>query len=182
MNPTTASVFLNRIKRVCLLDATVYHDARHSFLPAFLIVLLVALSHGAGAIIRANINHWDPLESFVFGVQGEIIFWLVQSVVYYAVAKWLLHHPARLVEILSSVGYAIFPGVLVFFASVLQIISLSVPLLIILAIYRLATCTLALHQLFRIKLPGAFLLVALGSAIGFFCLGAVIRLMEAVMN
>lgn len=178
MIKTEVSLFFSRIKRVCLFDSRVYSDTRNALFSAFIIVLLVALSHGIGGMIRARINNWDPRESFVFGFQGEIAFWLVQSIVFFLIAKLLLHKPIKLREILSSTGYAIFPGVLVILASLLQGVALSVPMLILLAIYRLATCTAALYQLLNIKLLSAILMVVAGSVTGFLSLGLLIKLTE----
>lgn len=181
MNPIPNSIF-HKIRRVCLLDAKVYQETRQSLLAAFFIVLLVAISHGIGGIIRANINHWDPTESFVFGVQGELVFWLVQSLVYYLAAKLVLRRPARLTELLSAIGFAIFPGILVFGVAYLQLVDLSVPVLILLAVYRLVTCTLALQQVLALKTAGAAILALTGTAIAFFSLGLSIRVMEGMMN
>lgn len=182
MNNTATSIFFERIKRVCILDSSVYQDTRNSLISASLIVLLVALSHGIGGIIRARINNWEPQESFVFAIQGEIVFWLVQSLIYFIIAKLLLHKSIKLTEVLSSIGYAIFPGILVIAASLLQLIELSVPMLIILAIYRLATCTVALYQLLNLKLLSAFIIVIIGSVIGFLSLGYIIKLTDALIT
>lgn len=182
MSKTATSIFFERIKRVCIFDPGVYLDVRHSFFSASFIVLLVALSHGIGGIIRAKINNWDAKESFVFAVQGEIVFWVVQSLVYFTVAKLLFHKPVKLAEVLSSIGYAIFPGILIIAASLLPLIELSIPLLIILAVYRLATCTVALQQLLNLKPFVAFMLVVLGSGTGFLCLGFFIKLSNAMVN
>lgn len=181
MSKTATSIFFERIKRVCIFDSGVYLDVRNSFFSAFFIVLLVALSHGIGGIIRTRINNWDARESFVFAVQGEIIFWVVQSFVYFILAKLLFHKPLKLAEILSSIGYAIFPGILIIAASLLQLIELSVPMLITLAVYRLATCTVALHQILKLKPLGAFMLVIVGSGAGFICLGFFIKLSNAFL-
>lgn len=167
---------------MCIFDSGIYRDTRNSLLSASFIVLLVALSHGIGGIIRARINNWEPRESFIFGLQGEIVFWLVQSFIYFIIAKRLLHKHIKLTEVLSSVGYSIFPGILIIIASLLQLIELSVPMLVILAIYRVATCTVALNQLLNVKLLTAFVMVVAGSIIGFLSLGYIIKLTDALIT
>lgn len=182
MNKTVTTIFFERIKRVCIFDSSVYQDTRNSLPSASFIVLLVALSHGIGGIIRAKINNWEPHESFVFAFQGEIVFWLVQSLIYFTLAKLLFHKNIKLAEVLTSVGYAIFPGVLVIIASLLQLIELSAPTLIILGIYRMATCIVALHQLLNLRLLSAFIMVVVGSVIGFLSLGYIIKLTDALIT
>ena len=112
----------------------------------------------------------------------QIVFWVVQSLVYFTVAKLLFHKPVKLAEVLSSIGYAIFPGILIIAASLLPLIELSIPMLIILAVYRLATCTVALQQLLNLKPFVAFMLVIVGSGTGFLCLGFFIKLSNALVN
>jgi hypothetical protein len=182
MYKTDISIFLNRIRRVCLLDSDVYHGAAQSFLSAIIIVLLVAFSHGVGGVIRANFNRWNTLESFVFGFQGEILFWLIQSLVYYAIAKWIISIPVKLKEVFSIVGFAIAPGFFVLVAAILQPFEMTIPLLIILVVYRLLTCTLALQKLLRLKLLNAIIIVIVDTAVGFFSLGFGIRLTEALIK
>lgn len=182
MNKTNIAIFLHKLQRVSVLDSSVYQDTRKSFLSAIAIVLLVAFSHGVAGVIRAKLNHWNPVESFIVGIQGEIFFWLTQSLLYYAVAKWVLKKSVHPKEIFSAVGYAIFPGILIVIAALLQSIEMSVPFLIILAVYRLATCTIALRQILMLKSFTAMVIVIMGSVIGFTSLGFGIRLTEALLK
>lgn len=181
MKKSRVVLFIDHVRRVSLLDVKVYEVIGKSFVSALIIVLLVGLSHGLGGVIRANFNQWNALESFIVGLQGEILFWFTQSLVYYAAARWLLKKPVLLKELLSVIGYAIFPGILVIIAALLEPAALTIPMLIILAIYRLITCTLALKQLLLLKLHAAILLAICGTSIGFFSLGFGIRLTEAIL-
>lgn len=181
MKKSRVAVFIDNVQRVSLLDEGVYQVIGKSFLSALIIVLMVALSHGIGGVIRANFNQWNALESFIVGLQGEVLFWFTQSLVYYVAARWLLKKTVPLKEVLSVIGYAIFPGILVILAALLEPTALTIPFLILIAIYRLITCTLALKQLFVLKLHAAILLAVCGTALGFFSLGFGIRLTEAIL-
>ena len=182
MKKSRVVLFIDHVRRVSLLDANVYQVIGKSFVSAVIIVLLVGLSHGLGGVIRANFNQWNALESFIVGLQGEILFWFTQSLLYYAAARWLLNKQVPLMEVLTVIGYAIFPGVLVIIAVLLEPAALTIPFLILIAIYRLITCTLALKQLLLVKLHTAILLAICGTAFSFFSLGFGIRLTEAILK
>ncbi len=181
MVKTTAKSFINNIIKILVLDSAVYRQVKDSILSATLIVLFVAFSHGIAGIIRAKINHWNSFESFVFGIEGEVVFWLSSSVIYYIIGVGILRRRVKLIEILSSIGYSIFPGVLIIVAALLQLIDLSIPMLIVISIYRFTTSIKALRQTMGLKLITAAILVLVGAAIGFVSLAIGTRISEWIL-
>ncbi len=171
------------IIKVCTFHSKVYSEVKNSILTAVFIVFFIALSHGIAGIIRNKINQWhNPLEPFVIGFQGEIFFWLISSLVYYLIGVRMLLRTTKFTEVLSSIGFSIIPGLLIIAAAFLQLIHLSIPMLIVILIYRFITGTKALRQILQIEFLKAALLFLVGGAVAFFSLALGTRIVEYLLN
>jgi hypothetical protein len=119
---------------------------------ALLIVLLAAAAHGVADVIRAIAFGWDPATSWVFGVQGEVVFWFLGSTAASVVGRVFQTTP-RFWELLRSWGFAAAPAPFIIIASFVSVFSTRAGLvaLLIVGAWRLAATYTATREALNLK-------------------------------
>lgn len=172
--------FFTNIAGVLLFKSSSFIEVRRSLASAVVIVLLVACSHAVAGYFRAKNNGWDPIESVIFALQGEILFWLVLSFVCFLSGVIFRSNVIKFIDLLASLGYAIVPGILIILTSISR--SIEIPLLVFILLYRILTSTIAVHQLMNLKKIKALIIVLIGHFLGYLCLGLGIRFTELLIK
>lgn len=162
----------SRVVRAARLESSIYREVRHdrsATSQSLLLVGLVALAHGVGGIIRALAFGWSPVEGILFGLQGELIFFFVASMVIYLLGRVGLGVTATYTEVMRPFAFSVVPGYLIVVASIVSALrpgAEAVVLPVILA-WRLAAGFVAVRQTMGLgKLSSAILLLA-GVFLGF---------------
>lgn len=113
------------------------------------IVGVVAVSHGVGAILRSpSQGYTEPvLLTFLFGFVGEILLWLGTSASIHLGAHVLSRQPGSFGDVARPLGFAAAPGVGVVVAGALSGTGRSaVPILVVMAIWRVAASFVAVRS------------------------------------
>ena len=151
--------------RAARLDGALYDEAKADTTatgPALGIVVLVALAHGVGGIVRAVAFERDsPTKSFLIGAQGEIVFWLGSSLAIYLLGRYLLGSTATYGQVLRPLGLAAVPGLLILVAALASLVGAQGVVFAVLVPWRLATSYVAVDRALgvgRVKSAVALLL------------------------
>jgi hypothetical protein len=144
---------LNRVIRAARLDVSLYREVRDDVTAtkqALAVVALVAIAHGAAGMIRTVSFGWgDPVIGSLFGVLGEISFFLGASLVIYLLGKFVFGAKATYAQVLRPFGFSVVPGLLIVIAalaSLPEIFGDQAPVLILLIAWRLAAGYVAVWQ------------------------------------
>jgi hypothetical protein len=151
------------------------NDSR-SWVTAMVVVGVVAVSHGYGAVLRAPSQPYSEpsLNSFLFGFQGEILLWLGMSAFIFGVARVLLEHAVSFGQVARPLGVAALPGVGIVVAGALSGRGHSaLPILLLLAVWRLAASFVAVkHGLATTsRTASVYLIVGIVGGVGVMAVG-----------
>jgi hypothetical protein len=172
--------FLYRLIQVLRLEAGAYAAVREdpgTWVQSLAIVLIVALAHGGGALLRAPSQGGPeaPLFTFFFGFQGEILLWLGMSGSLWLVSRLLRQRTAGFGQIARPLGFSLAPGAGVLLAGALSAAgpSATVPVLAGLGAWRLAASYQAIREGLVLSRHGAsaYLLTGLVAGIGLMAAG-----------
>ena len=164
--------------RAARLDASLY--AQVSADPtatgrAIGVVVLVALAHGVGGIIRALAFERDPpMESFLIGVQGEILFWMVAASVAYLLGRYVLGARATCGQVLRPFGLANAPGLLILIAALTSLLDGGAQVLVfaVLVPWGLAADYVAVRQSLGLGRAKSVLVLVVSVVCGLVSVGA----------
>ncbi len=163
--------------RAARLDRELYAEAKEdatATVRALWVVALVALAHGVGGIIRAVAFERDPpIESFIIGVQGELVFWAVAASVVYLVGRHVLGGTATYVEVLRPFGFASVPGLLIVIAALASLLGNGAQIFVfaVLVPWRLATSFVAVRQALGLGWVKSTITLLAGSVCGLLVVG-----------
>ena len=174
--------------RAVRLDGDLYSEVRADATAttrSLAVVLLVALAHGVGGIIRSIAFGRDPiLESFLVGVQGEIVFWVVAGAVIYLVGRYVLGGRGTYGQVIRPLGFAVAPGLLIVVAALASLVG-SVPRVLalgVLAGWRLVASFVAVRQALGLNRVKSTITLLAGTICGLAMVGGSIATMLTVFG
>lgn len=141
-----------RLAGALLLKSAPYEMLKNdpqSWRESVLVVSVVALSHGVGAILRSRSQGYaEPaLFTFLFGFVGEILLWFGMSASIYLAARVLSLRSVSFGSLARPLGFAAAPGIGVVVAGALSGAGRSaVPLLVVMGTWRLAASFVAVRS------------------------------------
>jgi hypothetical protein len=171
-------VLFSDLIRAARLDGSLYAQVKADTTAtarALLVVGLVALAHGVGGIIRAIAFGRDPPgESFLIGVQGELVFWAVATSAVYLLGSYVFGTTATYGQVLRPFSFAGVPGLLILVAALASLLGGGAQMLAfaVLVPWRLAASYVAVRQALGLgRTKSAFVLLG-GVACGLVSVGA----------
>ncbi len=179
----TRSGLAGRIVRAARLDPALYSEVREdgrATAQAAAVVVLVALAHGLGGAIRALLLGWSPVEGFIVGPVGELLFWVAASLVIHLVGKYVFRGAATYGQVARPFGFAAAPGLLILVAASASDIGGERLLLPIVFLWRLAAGYVAVRAAFGLSLVKTAVTLLAGVAAGLLAVGLGIRLLVAL--
>ncbi len=180
---STRSGLPGRMVRASRLDPTLYGEVREDAstgAQAAAVVALVALAHGVGGVIRAITLGWSPVEGFVLGPAGELLFWVAASVAIYLVGRYAFRGAATYGQVARPFGFAAAPGVLILLAASASGLGGERLLLPVIFLWRLAAGYVAVRAAFSLSRVKTAVTLLAGVATGLLAVGLGIRLLVAL--
>ncbi len=177
------SGLLGRIFRAARLDPALYAEVREdasSGAQATAVVLLVALAHGAGGVMRALLLGWSPVEGFILGPVGELLFWVAASVTIYLVGRYALGGTATYREVARPFGFAAAPGLLILVAASASGAGGETLLLPVIFLWRLAAGFVAVRAAFGLGPVRTTVTLLAGVVAGALAVGVILRLLVSL--
>ena len=171
-------MLLSELIRAALLDGSLYAQVKadaKATARALGVVGIVALAHGVGGIVRAVAFGRDPpVESFLIGVQGEILFWVVAASAVYLLGRHVFGAPATYGQVLRPFGFAGVPGLLILVAALASLLGggAQVVVFAVLVPWRLAAGYVAVRQALGLGRAKSALVLLVGVACGLVSVGA----------
>ena len=170
--PSSSGIW-SRLGRVLRLEGAVFAELREtpkSWGQSLSVVLAVALAHGIGAVLRAPSQGGSeaPLMTFLFGFQGEILLWLFMSGALWLSGRWLFSRSLSWGSVARPLGFAFAPGAGVLIAGALSGLGadVTVPILAVLGVWRVAASYQAVRQALQLPRAAAAGILLLGLAVG----------------
>lgn len=160
---------INRMVRAARLDSGLYAEVtadRTATGQALTVVALVALAHGLGGVIRGAYFGWNPASGSLFGVLGEISFFVVASFVIYLVARYMSGATISYSQVLRPFGFSVVPGLLILIAALASLIGAGAPVFAVLIAWRLAAGFVAVRQASGVSVAKSALALLVGVASG----------------
>lgn len=139
----------HRLAGALLLKPATYEllrDDPHAWRESALVVTVVALSHGLGAILRSpSQGYTEPvLFTFLFGFVGEILLWFGTSASIYLGVRARSPQSVSFGHLARPLGFAAAPGIGVVVAGAISGAGRSaIPLLVVMGTWRLAASFVA---------------------------------------
>ena len=172
-----------RIVRAARLDPALYAEVREDAaagMQAAAVVLLVALAHGVGGTIRALRLGWSPVEGFVLGPAGELLFWVAASVAIFLMGRHIFGGAATYGEVARPFGFAAAPGLLILVAAAASGVGGESFLLPVIFLWRLAASFVAVRQAFALGPVRTTVTLLAGVAAGVLAVGGGIRFLVSL--
>lgn len=140
-----------RVVRAARLDGSLYAEVKNdttATAQALAVVVIVALAHGLGGAIRGAYFGWNPVSGSLFGVVGEVTFFVVATLVIYFFARYVFGAMMTYPQVLRPFGFSTVPGVLILIATLASLakIGAEIPVFVVLGVWRLATGFVAVRQ------------------------------------
>ena len=177
------SGLLGRIVRAAWLDPAFYSEVREDAsagAQAVAVVLLVALAHGVGGTIRALLLGWSPVEGFVLGPAGELLFWVAASVAIFLMGRHIFGGASTYGEVARPFGFAAAPGLLILVAAAASGVGGESFLLPVIFLWRLAASFVAVRQAFALGPVRTTVTLLAGVAAGVLAVGGGIRFLVSL--
>ena len=182
-----SKTLLNRMVRAVRLDGSLYAEVRAdttATAQALTVVAIVALSHGLGGAIRGAHFGWNPASGSLFGVLGEVSFFVVASFVVYVVARYVLGSTVDYPQVMRPLGFSVLPGLLILVAALVSMswVGAQVPVLMVLIVWRLAAGLVAVRQASGLSLARSALALLFGVAAGMVAVVISTRALAEMLN
>ncbi len=144
------------------------------------IVVLVALAHGVGGVIRALIQGWSPVEGFILGPAGELVFWVVASLAIFLVGRHIFNGAATYGQVARPFGFAAVPGLLILVAASASGVGGETLLLPVIFLWRLAAGFVAVRAAFGLGPVRTTVTLLAGVVAGALAVGVILRLLVSL--
>lgn len=181
--------FLHRLIQVLRLEAGAYAALREdpsTWVQSLTIVLVVALAHGGGALLRAPSQGGSEAQlfTFLFGFQGEILLWLGMSGSLWLVARFPRQRTVGFGQVARPLGFSLAPGAGVLLAGALSGAGprATVPVLAALGAWRLAASYQAIRQGLVLSRYGATAYLVMGLVAGIGLMAAGTALLNSILS
>lgn len=150
-------------------------------LRASAIVLFVALVHGASAFLRAHAFGWPPFVAPLFGLSGEVAFWMGAGLGSAAVCRWCFSVSAPLSVYYRALGLAAAPGIFIAVPALASVFApgterIGLPLV---ALYRGAALLVALRSVGNLSWTQGIFASLAGVLSGFTAVAAITLTLSA---
>ncbi|MDQ3044140.1 MAG: YIP1 family protein [Chloroflexota bacterium] len=158
------------------LDGAVYAELRGDAAAsgqAVWLVVFLGVAHGAGGALRGVAFGWNPLEGAAFGLQGEVVFFVVASSAIYLLGRFALGGVATFGEVARPLAFSSVPGFLVLVAAVLSLAWRPAGFAVfpVIIAWRLAAGFVAVRQALGLGKVRSGIAVIAGTALGFAAVG-----------
>lgn len=170
--------FKHRLTGAVLLKPRVYAGLKSdsgAWVQSAWVIVAVAFSHGLGAVLRAPSQGYSepgPL-TFLFGFAGEILLWIGTAVFVSVGVRLLSARRVGFPEIARPLAFAAAPGLAVVLAGALSGVGrTAVPLLAVMAAWRLAASYVAVREVLAVSPARAAAWLAFGLLGGVGLMGA----------
>ncbi len=176
---------LGRALRAARLDPTLYSEVSAEPMAtaqAAAIVVLVALAHGVGGVIRALIQGWSPVEGFILGPAGELVFWVVASLAIFLVGRHIFSGAATYGQVARPFGFAAVPGLLILVAASASGTGGETLLLPVTFLWRLAAGFVAVRRTFGMGRVRTVIILLAGVVAGGVAVASVMRLLVSLVG
>jgi len=174
--------------RAVRLDGDLYAEARVDATVttrSLAVVVLVALAHGLGGIIRSIAFERDSiLKSFLIGVQGEIVFWVVAGAVIYLVGRYIFGGRGTYGQVVRPLGFATAPGLLIVVTALASLVGSGpqVLALVVLVAWRFAANFVAVRRALGLNQVKSAITLLAGTICGLAMVGGSIATMLTVLD
>ncbi len=140
---------------------------------ALWLVALLGAAHAAGGAMRGLAFGWNPWEGAAFGLQGELVFFVVASVVIHLLGRFALGGAASYGRVVRPLAFSSVPGFLVLVAAVLSLVSPPAGLAVFPAIiaWRLAAGFVAVREALGLSTARSVIAVVAGVVVGVVAVG-----------
>ena len=163
----------NHLGRALRLEGAVFAELRQEpklWGQSLSVVLAVALAHGIGALLRAPSQGGSeaPWLTFLFGFQAEILLWLGMSGALWLSGRLLFSRLLSWGSVARPLGFAFAPGAGVLIAGAFsgQGANVTVPILAVLGVWRVAASYQAVRQALQLPRVAAAGMLLLGLTVG----------------
>jgi len=149
---------IREIISALLLERTAYERIAHDtsgLIRASVMVIFVALVHGASAFLRARAFGWDASVAPLFSLLGELAFWMGAPLGGAAVASWHFGASSPLAAYYRALGLAAVPGILISVPAAASVYAPGMELigLPLVALYRATALFVAVRAAGSLSLP-----------------------------
>lgn len=176
-----------RVVRAARLDGSLYAEVKTdtaATAQALAVVTIVALAHGLGGAIRGAYFGWNPVSGSLFGVVGEITFFVVASLVIYLLARYVFGAMMTYPQVLRPFGFSVLPGLLILIATLASLaeIGAEVPVFVVLSVWRLAAGFVAVRQVSGLGFVNSAGVLSAGVTSGVLAVALTTRSLAAALN
>jgi hypothetical protein len=174
--------------RAARLDSSLYAQVKTdptATARALVVVALVTLAHSVGGAIRATSFKRDsPLEGFLIGVYGEIVFWAVSSSVVYLVGRSVLGGTATYGQVLRLLSFAGVPGLLILVAALASLLDGGAQIFVfaVLVPWRVVASFVAVRQGLGLDRVKSSIALLVGAVCGLVMVGTTLATMLEILG
>ena len=115
-----------RLAGAARLDGAVYAELREdadATPHALWLVALLGVAHAVGGVMRGLAFGWNPWEGALFGLAGELVFFVAASSAIYLLGRFAVGGSATYGQVVRPLAFSSVPGVLVLAAAALSLVS-----------------------------------------------------------
>lgn len=175
-----------RVLRAARLDGSLYMEVRAdntATAQALVIVVLLGLTHGLGGVIRGAYFGWNPLSGLLFGVVGEVCFFVASSFAVYLAARYVFGSMISYPQVLRPFGFSVVPGLLIVVAALASLrgTGFAAPVFVVIIAWRLAAGFVAVRRASGMNAGKSLLALLAGVASGLVAVSIASRALAEVL-
>ncbi|MDQ3779468.1 MAG: hypothetical protein M3354_02815 [Chloroflexota bacterium] len=141
---------------------------------ALWLVAILGMAHGAGNVVRGLAFGWNPWEGALFGLTGEVIFFVVSSLAIYVLGRFALGATAIYGQVLRPLAFSSEPGFLILIAAALSLLSQRAAYVFfpVIIAWRLAAGFVAVREALGLSKARSMIVLGAGVVLGVAAVGA----------
>ncbi len=160
-----------RLAGAARLDRAVYAELRgntDATPQALWLVALLGVAHALGGLMRGLAFGWNPWEGALFGLAGELVFFVAASSAIYLLGRFALGGSATYGQVVRPLAFSSVPGLLVLVAAALSLVSqpAGVAVFPVIIAWRLAAGFVAVREALELSNVRSAITVVAGVDIG----------------
>jgi len=173
---TGTTSLAGRVAGAARLDGAVYAELRgdaDATSQAVWLVALLGAAHAAGGALRGVAFGWNPWEGAAFGLQGEVVFFVIASSAIYLLGRFALGGTATYGQVVRPLAFSSVPGFLVLVAAALSLVSQPAGFAVfpVIIAWRLGASFVAVRQALGLSKVRSGIAVVAGVALGLVAVG-----------
>lgn len=177
----------SRVARAARLERRLYTEVRSdrtATAPAVTLVALLGLAHGLGGIMRGLAFGWNPVSGALFGLQGEIVFFVAASLGIYLVGRYALGATVTYGQVLRPLAFSTAPGFLILVATLVSLIQAGAEVVVLALIlaWRLAAGFVAVRQALGRGGRSSLIVLVVGFILGAVAVGTAARVLVLLLD